>query len=351
MKNKFAFSLMLLGAVVLLALAACGTSAEKEEAKTEVSAETLARFGTMPAEATPTDYETSEELITLGRMLYYETRISVNGNMSCNTCHGLNNYGMDGLRFSFGHSGNPVGRNSPTVYNAALHATQFWDGRAANVEEQAKGPILAGGEMGMPSAEHVVEALKAIPGYLPYFKAAFPGDSDPITYDHVGQAIGAFERRLMTPGRFDKFLAGDKTVLTEQEQRGLALFVELNCIRCHDGPALGGATFEKLGAAEPYTTNDLGRYNVTKKDTDKYAFKVPSLRNIAQTGPYLHDGSIPTLDDMVQLMARHQLGEKLTLEQVDDIVTFLRLLTGELPPVDYTGMPELPPSPPPAATE
>jgi cytochrome c peroxidase len=286
----------------------------------------------------------SEELITLGRMLFYEPRLSINGQMSCNTCHGLNNYGMDGLRFSFGHTGNPVGRNAPTVYNAALHISQFWDGRAVDVEEQAKGPILAGGEMGMPSPEFVVNALKAIPAYRPYFEAAFPGESDPITYDHVGQAIGAFERRLMTPGRFDAYLAGDKTALTEREQRGLALFIQNGCVACHNGPALGGGMYARLGASEPYVTNDLGRYNVTQAEADKYMFKVPGLRNIAVTGPYLHDGSIPTLESMVQLMVRHQLGKELTTSQVDDIVTFLRSLTGELPG-EYTAMPELPPNP------
>ncbi|NUM43418.1 MAG: cytochrome-c peroxidase [Anaerolineales bacterium] len=335
----FVFSLGL-----ALILAACSTATPTEEAVPEVTADMLKVFGTLPEEVTPTGYEMTDELIDLGRMLYYEPRLSVNGNMSCNTCHGLNNYGMDGLRFSFGHTGNPVGRNSPTVYNAALHTAQFWDGRAADVEAQAKGPILAGGEMGMPSAEFVVETLKSIPGYLPYFEAAFPGDADPITYDHVGQAIGAFERRLVTPGRFDQFLAGDETALTEREQRGLALFIDTGCIACHSGPALGGGMYAKLGASEPYVTNDLGRYAVTQAEADKYAFKVPSLRNIAMTGPYLHDGSIPTLETMVQLMVRHQLGKELSTDQVNDIVTFLRSLTGELPG-EYTAMPELPPNP------
>jgi cytochrome c peroxidase len=341
MKNKAIFTLIALGLVFVLA--ACGSAAQEQETP-EITEAMLNIFGTMPEEVTPTEYEMSEELITLGRMLYYETRISINGNMSCNTCHGLNNYGMDGLRFSFGHSGNPVGRNSPTVYNAALHTAQFWDGRAPNVEEQAKGPILAGGEMGMPSGDFVVEVLKGIPGYLPFFEAAFPGDPDPITYDHVGQAIGAFERRLLTPGRFDEFLAGDMDALTEAEKRGFVLFIETGCASCHSGPALGGGMFTTLGAKEPYTTNDLGRYNVTGEEADKYAFKVPSLRNIAVTGPYLHDGSIPTLEAMVQLMARHQLGEKLEADQVDDIVTFLRALTGVLP-MEYAAQPELPPSP------
>ncbi len=321
--------------------AAEAPAAEASVAVPEINRDMLAIFGTLPEEVAPTGYEMSEELIDLGRMLFYEPRLSINGNMSCNTCHGLNNYGMDGLRFSFGHTGNPVGRNAPTVYNAALHVAQFWDGRAADVEEQAKGPILAGGEMGMPSAEFVVSTLKSVKGYLPFFEAAFPGDSDPITYDHVGQAIGAFERRLMTPGRFDEYLAGDDTALTDAEKRGLSLFMNTGCTACHNGPALGGGMFAVLGSLEPYVTNDLGRYNVTKNDVDKFAFKVPSLRNIAVTGPYLHDGSIPTLESMVQLMVRHQLGRKLTHDEVDDMVTFLRSLTGVLPS-EYTAAPELP---------
>jgi cytochrome c peroxidase len=334
---------VLIAAISAFLLGGCQMTQQTAEAVPTVTADQLKIFGTLPEEATPTDYEMTEPLIDLGRMLYYEPRLSINGNMSCNTCHGLKNYGMDGLRFSFGHTGNPVGRNSPTVYNAALHVSQFWDGRAATVEEQAKGPILAGGEMGMPSGEQVVAVLKSIPGYAPFFEAAFPGDPDPITYDHVGQAIGAFERRLMTPGRFDQFLAGDQTALTEQEQRGLALFVQTGCTACHYGPALGGNSYATLGAREPYTTNDPGRFAVTGNEADLHVFKVPGLRNIAVTGPYLHDGSIPTMESMVQLMVRHQLGKQLSSEEVDDIVTFMRSLTGVLPS-EYIAEPELPSS-------
>ena len=350
MKRTPLFFLLLAALSALFLLAACRIepeAAEQETAGVEavavatISPDALKIFGTLPEEAAPTNYEMSDPLIDLGRMLYYEPRLSISGNMSCNTCHGLNNYGMDGLRFSFGHTGNPVGRNAPTVYNAALHVSQFWDGRAADVEEQAKGPVLAAGEMGMPNAETVVSVLKAVPGYQPYFEAAFPGDSDPITYDHVGQAIGAFERRLTTPGRFDEFLAGDTTALTEAEQQGLALFMQTGCTACHYGPTLGGNSYATLGAQEPYTTNDMGRYIVTGKEADMHVFKVPSLRNVAVTGPYLHDGSIPTMESMVQLMVRHQLGKQLTSDEVDSIVIFLRSLTGVLPS-DYTAQPQLP---------
>ncbi len=341
MKRTTHFLLLaaLIGALFLLV--ACDTQQETAQATVELTADQLKIFGSLAEEAAPADYEMSDDLIDLGRMLYFEPRMSASGNMSCNTCHGLNNYGMDGLRFSLGHTGNPVGRNSPSVYNAALHVAQFWDGRAANVEEQAKGPILASGEMGMPSGDEVVSVLKSISGYLPYFEAAFPGEDDPITYDNVGTAIGAFERRLVTPGRFDAFLAGDETALTEREQEGLALFVQTGCTACHYGPTLGGNSYAALGAQEPYVTNDVGRYAVTGEEADMHVFKVPSLRNVAVTGPYLHDGSVPTMESMVQLMVRHQLGKELTSDQVDTMVIFLRSLTGELP-ADYTAAPELP---------
>ena len=344
MRQTSPLSILVAVACALFMLTACSIEPEDEEVVvqlTPVSADQLKIFGTLPEVAAPVNYEMSEELTDLGRMLYYEQRISANGNMSCNTCHGLNNYGIDGLRFSFGHTGNPVGRNSPSVYNAALHVAQFWDGRAADVEEQAKGPILAAGEMGMPSGDEVVARLNDIPDYLPYFEAAFPGEDDPITYDNVGTAIGAFERRLITPGRFDAFLAGDETALTAREQEGLSLFVNTGCTACHYGPALGGNSYAALGAQEPYVTNDLGRYVVTGNEADMHVFKVPSLRNIAVTGPYLHDGSIPTMEAMVQLMVRHQLGRELTSDQVDTMVIFLRSRTGELP-ADYAAAPELP---------
>lgn len=350
MRRTSPLFLLAVAACATFFLVACALEPEVEQATpvgaiqdTEINRDILKIFGTLPEEATPTDYKMTDELTDLGRMLYYEQRISATGNMSCNTCHGLNNYGIDGLRFSFGHTGNPVGRNSPSVFNAALHVSQFWDGRAATVEEQAKGPILASGEMGMPSGDKVVEVLKSISGYLPYFEAAFPGEADPINYDNVGIAIGAFERRLMTPGRFDEYLAGDETALTEREKAGLALFINTGCIGCHSGPTLGGNSYATIGSLEPYTTNDLGRYAVTGNEADKFVFKVPSLRNVAVTGPYLHDGSIPTMESMVQLMVRHQLGRELTSDEVDTMVVFLRSLTGELPS-EYTAEPELPPN-------
>lgn len=301
----------------------------------------LSLFDILPPEAPPLTYQLSDALINLGRVLYYEPRLSVNQTQSCNTCHPLDRYGMDSLPLSIGHNGAPVKRNAPTVYNAALHIAQFWDGRSPTVEEQAKGPILSSGEMGMLDATAVETALRTIPGYAPLFAAAFPGDPNPIIFDHVAQAIGAFERRLMTPARFDRFLAGDYNQFTEQEQRGFATFVDLGCPNCHVGVTVGGLQFKKLGEKEPYPVDDDGRFTLTNLEVDRHVFKVPSLRNVAQTAPYLHNGSIRTLEEMVTLMARYQLAKPVTPEQITDVVAFLNTLTGEIPR-DYIAPPALP---------
>ncbi len=288
--------------------------------------------------------------VDLGRMLYFEKRLSKNHDISCNSCHQLDKYGVDGEATSPGHRKQRGDRNSPTVYNAAGHVAQFWDGRAEDVEAQAKGPILNAIEMAMPDQGFVVRTLKSIPGYVDAFAQAFPGEKDPITYDNLAVAIGAFERRLLTPGRFDRFLAGEDGALTDAEKQGLKTFVDVGCIACHNGPYVGARIFQKVGLIRPWPveegkTLDLGRQGVTKQGADKHVFKVPSLRNIAKTGPYLHNGSIKELPQMVRLMARHQLGREVTDEQVDAMVAFLNALTGELPK-DYIKPPTLPASGP-----
>ncbi len=302
-------------------------------------------FAPIPAEATPADYEMTEDLIDLGRILFYEPRLSINQQMSCNSCHSLPHYGVESSPTAVSHDGNAGGRNSPTVYHAAFHTAQFWDGRSPHVEDQAKGPVLAAGEMGMPSGEYVERVLTSIPGYEPLFAAAFPGELAPVTFDNAAMAIAAFERRLVTPSRFDSFLQGDASQLSEEEKQGLATFVTVGCVTCHAGATIGGGLFGKLGVVEPYATEDLGRFEVTGDDSDKHVFKVPSLRNIAKTAPYLHDGSIASLDEMVRLMGRYQLGRQLTDAQVTDIVAFLDSLTGEIPEA-YIAQPELPESGP-----
>lgn len=307
----------------------------------ELSPALLSLFAPLPSEATPTTYQMTEELVTLGRALFYDPRLSVDQRQSCHTCHILDRYGVDGLPVSIGHDGEPVKRNSPTVYNAALHIAQFWDGRAATVEEQAKAPILNSGEMGMLDPDQVEATLRSLPGYRPLFNAAFPNQDEPIVFENAALAIAAFERRLITPSRFDLFLAGDYGQLTVQEQRGFVAFSELGCPTCHVGVTVGGLLYKKLGEVEPYPVEDTGRFLVTGVESDRYVFKVPSLRNAAETGPYLHNGSIETLEEMVVLMARHQLGKEVTEEQVTNIVAFINSLTGEIPR-EYAAPPPLP---------
>jgi cytochrome c peroxidase len=274
-------------------------------------------------------------------MLFYEPRLSATQDMSCNTCHLLDHYGVDGLPVSVGHDGKPVKRNAPTVYNAAFHIAQFWDGRSPTVEEQAKMPIVAMGEMGLGTGERVDTVLRSIPGYSQPFAAAFPNQPAPITYQNVGLAIGAFERRLSLSSRFDLFLGGDHSQLTSDEQRGLATFITLGCANCHMGMTVGGLLYKKLGEIEPFPTEDVGRFAITGLPDDKFVFKVPSLRNVAKTGPYMHDGKINTLPEMVRIMARYQLGKQVTDAQVTDVVTFLNALTGDLP-TGYITEPKLP---------
>lgn len=306
----------------------------------------LAMFRPLPVDAPAPGNELNEAKINLGRMLYYETRISKGGKMSCNSCHQLDAYGQDNLPFSPGHDGKLGGRSSPSTYNAAIHLAQFWDGRAPSVEEQAKGPVLNPIEMGMPSADFVVELLKSIPGYVDAFKAAFPGESDPITYDNFGKAIGAFERKLMTPGRWDEYLKGNKDALTAEELKGYETFAKAGCATCHNGPGVGGAMYQKLGLVKAWPElKDNGRMEATKQESDKHFFKVPSLRNVTETGPYLHDGSVKTLEDMVAKMGEYQLGKTLTKEEVSSIVTFLKALKGDVPKA-YIAQPKLPESGP-----
>ena len=301
----------------------------------------LSGFQPLPAAMESGSNPITEAKIQLGRMLYYEKRLSKNGDVSCNSCHLLNKFGVDGDRFSTGHKGQKGGRNAPTVYNAAGHMAQFWDGRAADVEEQAKGPVLNPVEMAMPDAKSVVAVLKGIPEYVAAFKKAFPGQADAVTFDNMGRAIGAFERKLVTPSRWDKFLKGDKNSLTADEKEGFMRFTDAGCQTCHNGPYLGGRNYQKLGIVKPFPDDDKGRIAVTKQPADEKVFKVPSLRNIEKTGPYFHNGSSTSLDGAVRLMAEHQLGRKLTDADVKLITVWLKSLTGEIP-AEYVKEPMLP---------
>lgn len=301
-----------------------------------LQAQALSTFGVLPDLMQSTKYTVSEAKVTLGRQLYYETRLSKNQDLSCNSCHALGQFGVDrrtGVgRTSLGHRNQLGVRNSPSVYNAARQLAQFWDGRAADVEEQAKGPILNPVEMAMPSAQAVVAVLKSIPGYLPLFKAAFPSGSDPITYDNAAIAIGAFERKLVTKDRFDEYLAGDRAALTTKETHGLNVFMQAGCPTCHSGPGVGGNVYRVMGVLKAYATTDTGRYQVTKDPADRNVFKVPSLRNINMTAPYFHDGSQATLSAAIRTMVEYQTArQQITEPDLEAIVSFLSALTGDLP--------------------
>ncbi len=303
-----------------------------EQASAKIDPATLTAFAPLPAAMESPANPLTDAKVNLGRTLYYDTRLSLNNNVSCNSCHNLGTYGVDNRRFSLGTKNQEGGRNSPTVYNAAAHLAQFWDGRAPTVEEQAKGPILNPVEMGMPDAAAVLARLRAVPAYRTAFAKAFPGRANPITYDNVGLAIGAFERKLVTPGRWDRFLQGDTAALTPAEKRGLNAFVSAGCQACHAGALVGGAMYQKLGVVRPWSDrSDVGRAAVTHQASDSLVFKVPSLRNVEHTGPYFHNGSVDSLHRAVMLMGQHQLGKDLTETQATDILAFLHALTGGIP--------------------
>jgi cytochrome c peroxidase len=337
-KQFFGFSLFLMTAISLLATVAGA-------ADDTLGKRALAVFGTLPASAENPENPSTDARVALGSALYSDKRLSKNHDISCASCHQLDRFGVDGEATSPGHQGQRGGRNSPTSFNAALHIAQFWDGREPDVEAQAKGPVLNPIEMAMPDAASVEAVLRSIPGYAPMFEAAFAGSDASISFDNMALAIAAFERQLITPGAFDAFMSGDVSSLNDAQRRGLALFMDTGCITCHNGAAVGGGSFQKLGLVEAYVTADQGRFEVTGKESDRQVFKVPSLRNVEKTGPYFHDGSVASLDEAVRLMARHQLGKSLDGAEVADIVAFLTSLTGSVDP-SLLATPTLPKSGP-----
>jgi cytochrome c peroxidase len=306
-----------------------------------IGAAELAMFARLPEQMTANGVSPTTAQVDLGRALYYDNRLSGNHSLSCNGCHPLNGFGADGRARSFGDHGQTGGRNAPTVYNAAGHIAQFWDGRAPSVEQQAKGPVLNPAEMGMPDSNAVLAHLRASTEYRAAFRAAYPAQRVPISYDNAARAIGAFERGLVTPGRWDRFLAGDRAALTAEEQRGLKTFVSVGCAGCHNGAYVGGGSFQKLGLVSAWPgLADSGRITVTRRPADLHVFKVAALRNVARTAPYFHDGAVATLPEAIRLMGRHQVGRELTAEQVRDIVAWLDALTGEVP-LRYIAYPQL----------
>jgi cytochrome c peroxidase len=284
--------------------------------------------------------------VLLGKMLYFEPRLSASHVISCNSCHNLGLGGADAEPTSIGHRWQHGGRNAPTVLNAVFSKAQFWDGRAKDLEQQAGGPIANPIEMGSPEA-HVAEQLKGIPGYREYFAKAFPSETDPITLANVQKAIAVFEATLITPNAlFDRFLQGKADALSAEQKAGLALFMDKGCSSCHNGINIGGGMYAPFGVvekpgAEFLPAQDKGRFMVTKTPSDEYVFKVPTLRNIELTAPYFHTGQAWDLRQAVAVMGTSQLGTQLSDGEIANITAFLRSLTGEMPTVSY---PILPPS-------
>jgi cytochrome c peroxidase len=263
--------------------------------------------------------------IELGQKLYFEKKLSINNTISCNSCHMVDKFGVDNEVTSPGHDGTRGGRNSPTVYNAALNFRHFWDGRAKDLAAQAIGPILNPIEHGLKSKKDALEKINT-PEYLALFKKSFPGEKKSFTYNNVGHAIAAFEKTLLTPSRFDDYLEGDVHALSNKERKGLKRFMEVGCTSCHSGAGLGGDKYQKIGSIKVYPTKDKGRFEITKKRRDKFKFKVPILRNVTKTAPYLHDGSISSLSETIKIMGEYQLGVELTKVDIEEIEAFLESL-------------------------
>lgn len=272
--------------------------------------------------------------VNLGRRLYYDVHLSKNASLSCNSCHQLEHYGVDpGKALSLGYSGHPdYPRNTPTSYNAGLQFVQFWDGRAATLADQAGGPILNPAEMGMPNKAMVLSYINSQPGYVKLFHEAYPGSENPVTFDHITDAIQAFEQGLLTPSPWDRYLAGDTNALTEAQKQGLRVFLRSGCEACHAGADMGGNSYEQLGAVHNWPNrSDLGRAGITHLAGDDLYFKVPTLRNVAETGPWFQNGQVKSLKQAVRLMGYYQTGENLSNADVNSIVTFLHALTGTIP--------------------
>jgi cytochrome c peroxidase len=295
-------------------------------------------FEPLPPVADNPSNPVTEAKVGLGRLLFFDKRLSVNEKVSCNSCHSLAAFGVDALPVSPGDAGQLGDRNSPTVLNAALHGSQFWDGRAADVEDQAGMPIMNPVEMGIPSEQFLVDRLSTVPDYVERFRAAFPGDDPALSYTNVRRALAAFERTLLTPSPFDAYLRGDRNALDGDQQAGLKMFLDLGCASCHNGINVGAASFRKFGLNDPYWIHtrsakvDDGRVKVTGDEEDRFVFRVASLRNVAATAPYFHDGSVAELDEALKIMTRLQVGVELEPVQLRQLQAFLESLTGRLDP-------------------
>ena len=339
-----ATSLALAALPALAQTAAIDSSALREEAK--------GVFQAIPAEVTaikqtpenPDGVALTPEKIELGKALFFDPRMSRSGLISCQTCHNVGIGGVDGLPTSVGHGWQKGPRNAPTMLNAIFNAAQFWDGRAPDLAEQAKGPVQAGVEMSN-TPDELVKTLKSMPDYVTAFQTAFPGDNDPVDFDNFAAAIEQFEATLITPNSaFDRFLNGDDAAMTETQKRGLQAFMDTGCISCHYGVNLGGQDYYPFGlvakpGAEVLPVGDTGRFVVTNTVDDEYVFRAAPLRNVALTAPYFHSGVVWDLREAVQIMSSSQLGTELSPPQVDDIVAFLGTVTGDQPQIVHPILP------------
>lgn len=341
MKSKLVYAV---GAAILLASPVFAQDVIDDD---ELRADAQVLFEPIPTvQPAPANNPITREKVELGKMLFFDPRLSSSHLLSCNTCHNLGIGGVDGLEVSVGHGWQSGPRNAPTVFNSFFNVAQFWDGRAADLAEQAKGPIQAAVEMNA-TPDRVLAVLNSMPEYPQRFALAFPGEEDPVTFDNVARAIEVFEATLITPGaRFDQFLEGNNAVLDQTEKRGLRLFMDSGCAACHNGVNVGGGDYYAFGVverpgAEILPPEDKGRFAVTETATDEYVFRAPSLRNVELTAPYFHSGGVWDLTQAVEIMSNSQLGTELADDEVEAIVAFLHTLTGEQPDVSY---PILPPN-------
>ena len=311
-------------------------------------------FLPLPSKApAPKDNPTTPEKVELGKQLYFDPRLSKDGTVSCNSCHNVMSNGTDNRPVSVGIKGQLGGRSAPTVWNSGLHSVQFWDGRAASLEDQAKGPLINPGEMGMPNHQAVIDRIKTIPGYVTQFEKVFGKEG--MTIDNLAKAIAAYERTLLTPDSpFDRYLKGNEKAMSAQAVRGMKTVMEVGCVACHTGVNLNGANLEPgQGNYQKFPTftenehvkkygflDDKGRSGVTKDEGDDHFWRVPTWRNVALTAPYFHNGSVKTLPEAVRVMAKVQLNKDLTDSQVADIVEFLKSTTGKFPAQTMPRLPE-----------
>jgi len=330
------------------AAALLAMTVQAQEAGQPLMAKARQLFNPLPQDMATMAFPITPARVALGKKLFFDPRLSLDGTVSCATCHRPALYGTDALAKSIGVEHRLNARNAPTVLNAALQFKAHWIGDRANVEEQAMKSLLGHASFGNPDFAAVVRKINALSGYAADFKQAFPNDREPVKPENWGTAIGAYERTLVTPSPFDAYLKGNVKALSPQAQQGLKTFIDIDCVSCHNGVAVGGSMFQKFGIFGDYWKEtgsqsvDNGRFNETKVPADKYIFKVPSLRNVAMTPPYFHDGSVSTLPQAVHIMGKVQLGKELSDQEVNGLMAFLNNLTGELPK-DFVTEPVLAP--------